>query len=159
MASDWTGSIRVAVTEASVGYVATGANPDATGVAEISGNASLSRVPEDGEPSRQEFHISLTIKGCSASEAKRGATVWPNMMNEITGNDDVIGILFKLDEFEQRRGYLYLHPAQFDKLMGNLAANTSVTLYSRQGTQSECDLIIRADLYTKTIAPQSVSGG
>ena len=154
MASDWTGSIRVAVTEASVGYVATGANPDATGVAEISGNASLSRVPEDGEPSRQEFHISLTIKGCSASEAKRGATVWPNMMNEITGNDDVIGILFKLDEFEQRRGYLYLHPAQFDKLMGNLAANTSVMLYSRQGTQSECDLIISVHTYTKVIASQ-----
>jgi hypothetical protein len=104
MASDWTGSISVAVTEASVGYVATGANPDAIGVAEISGNASLSRISDDAEPPRQEFHISLTIQGQSASEAKREAHLWPDVMNEITDNDDVIGILFKVDEFEQRRG-------------------------------------------------------
>jgi hypothetical protein len=79
-------------------------------------------------------------------------------MNEITDNDEVIGILFKVDEFEQRRGYLYLHPAQFDKLMGNLAASTCVTLYSRQGTQSECDLIISVHTYTKVIAPQQSAG-
>jgi hypothetical protein len=153
MACDWTGSIRFAVTEAGVGYVA-GANPDAFGVAEISGSASLSRIPDDGEPSRQEFHISLTIKGCLALEAKRRAVVWPNVMNEITDNDDVIGILFKVDEVEQRRGYLYLHPAQFDQLMGNLATSTVVTLYSREGTQSECDLIVSVHAFTKVIAPQ-----
>jgi hypothetical protein len=154
MASDWTGSISVAVTEASVGYVATGANPDAIGVAEISGNASLSRISDDAEPPRQEFHISLTIQGQSASEAKREAHLWPDVMNEITDNDDVIGILFKVDEFEQRRGYLYLHPAQYYNLMGNLATSTALTLYSRQGTQSECDLIVSVHLYTKMIAPQ-----
>ena len=43
-------------------------------------------------------------------------------MKEITDSDDAIGILFKtgVKEFELRRGYLYLHPAQFDKLLGNL---------------------------------------
>jgi hypothetical protein len=154
MVSDWTGSISVAVTEASVRYVATGANPDALAIAEISGNASLLRISDEAERSRQEFHISLTIQGSPASEAKRKADVWPNVMNEITDNDDVTGILFKVDEYEQRRGYLYLHPAQFDKLIGNLATSTVVTLYCRQGTQSECDLIVSVHLYTKIIAPQ-----
>jgi hypothetical protein len=154
MASNWTGSVSVAMTEASVGYVATGTDPDAIGGATILGNASLSRISDDAEPSRQEFGISLTIQGCSASEARRRAVVWPKMMNEITDNDDVIGILFKVDEFEQRQGYLYLHPAQFDKLMGNLATSTAVTLYSRQGNQSECELIVSVHLHTKLIAPQ-----
>lgn len=147
MASDWTGSITVAVTEASVGYIAMGADPDAHGVAQISGNASLFRI---GEPPTK-FHVSLTISGSSASEVKREAAVWPDVMNEVTDNDGVIGILFKVDEFEQRRGHVFLHPAQFDKLMGNLATSTGVTLYSRQAAQSECDLIVRVDLNTKII--------
>ena len=116
----WTRIIDVAVTKANVGYIAEGADPDAHGVAEISGNASLLHLT-DAEPSK--FQISLAILGKSASQAKREADQekrpWPDMMREITDNDDAIGILFKtgVKEFELRRGYLYLHPAQFDKLM------------------------------------------
>ncbi|SRR5260370_20258906 len=110
MASDRT-IIDVAVTEGYVNYIATGTDPVAHGVAEISGDASLYRVFLGGdyrEPTRQKFQISLAIEGQSASELKResdqGRGSWPNVMNEITDNDDVIGILFKVDEFELRRG-------------------------------------------------------
>ena len=70
-------------------------------------------------------------------------------MNEITDNDDVIGILFKAgvdkkyEKIGVRRGYLYLRPAQFDKLIGNLTTGTEIRFYTRQGVQSECDLIGR----------------
>jgi hypothetical protein len=103
MASDWT-TIDVAVTEG-VNYVAMGADPAAHGVAEISGEASLYSVllESDREPSRYKFKISLVIQGRSASEVKSEATVWPDVMNQLTDNDDVIGILFKPDEFELRR--------------------------------------------------------
>ena len=152
MVEGWTGTIDVAVTEGYVSYVATGDDPDAHGVAEISGNASLLRL-SDAEPSK--FQISLAILGKSASQAKREADQdkrpWPDVMNEITDNDDVIGILFKtgVKEFELRRSYLYLHPAQFDKLMGNLTTGTEIRFYIRQGVQSECDLIVRADVTRK----------
>ena len=150
---------RRRVTKANVGYIADGADPDAHGVAEISGNASLLPVflGEDTEPPRQTFPISLAVEGCSPSEAKRRASVWPDVMNQITDNDDVIGILFKaeVDESELRRGYLYLHPAQFDKLIGNLATSMEIRFHSRQGVQSECDLIVRVAVWTKTMAPQS----
>ena len=155
MVEGWTGTIDVAVTEGYVSYVATGDDPDAHGVAEISGNASLLRL-SDAEPSK--FQISLAILGKSASQAKSEADQdkrrWPDVMNEITDNDDVIGILFKtgVKEFELRRGYLYLHPAQFDKLMGNLTTGMEIRFYTRQGVQSECDLIVRADV-TKRFEP------
>ena len=155
----WTRIIDVAVTKANVGYIAEGPDPDAHGIAEISGNASLLPVlsGEDGEPPRQTFPILLAIEGCSPSEAKRRASLWPDAMNEITDNEDVIGILFKaeVDEFELRRGYLYLHPAQFDKLMGNLATSMELRLHARQGVQSGCDLIVRIAVWTRTTAPQS----
>ena len=157
MVEGWTGTIDVAVTEGYVSYVATGDDPDAHGVAEISGNASLLRL-SDAEPSK--FQISLAILGKSASQAKSEADQdkmpWPDVMNEITDNDDVIGILFKtgVKEFELRRSYLYLHPAQFDKLMGNLTTGTEIRFYTRQGVQSECDLIVRADV-TRKFEPQS----
>ena len=60
MVEGWTGTIDVAVTEGYVSYVATGDDPDAHGVAEISGNASLLRF-SDAEPSK--FQISLAILG------------------------------------------------------------------------------------------------
>jgi hypothetical protein len=155
MASDWTGTIELAVTEGYVNYIATGTDPVAHGVAEISGDASLRRVLEDGSELRQKFQISLVIQGRPAAEVKRDAGVWPNVMDEITDNHDVIGILFKIDEFELRRGYLYLHPDQFDKLIGNLATGMKIRFYSRQGVRSECDLIVRADVTTKKIEPRS----
>lgn len=108
MVEGWTGTIDVAVTEGYVGYVATGEDPDARGFAEISGSASVR--PSDADPSK--FQISLAIQGKSASQAKREADQserpWPDVMSEITNNDDVIGILFKtgVKEFELRRGYL-----------------------------------------------------
>jgi hypothetical protein len=156
MASDWTTTIDVAVTEGYVNYIAMGADSAAHGGAEISGEASLYRVllESDREPSRHKFQISLVIQGRSASEVKSEATVWPDVMNEITDNDDVIGILFKPDEFELRRGYLYLHPNQFDKLLSNLATGTKIRFYSRQGVRSECELITRVDVTTKKIEPQ-----
>ena len=129
-----------------------GDDPEAHGVAEISGNASLLRL-SDAEPSK--FQISLAILGKSASQAKREADQdkrpWPDVMNEITDNDHVIGILFKtgVKEFELRRTYLYLHPAQFDKLLGNLTTGAEIRFYIRQGVQSECDLIVRADVTRK----------
>jgi hypothetical protein len=158
MASKWTGTIDVVVTEGYVNYVATNADPVAHGVSEISGIASLYRVLENGSTSRQKFQISLAILGQSTSQAKRevdeGDATWPDVMkNEIT--DDVIGILFKPDENELRRGYLYLHPDQFDKLIGNLTPSMQIRLYSRQGVQSECDLIVRVDVTTKKFEPQS----
>ena len=154
MVEGWTGTIDVAVTEGYVSYVATGDDPDAHGVAEISGNASLLRL-SDAE--RSKFQISLAIHGMSASQAKREADQnerpWPDVMNEITNNDDVIGILFKtgVKEFELRRGYLYLHPAQFDKLMGNLTSGMEIRFYTRQGVQSECGLIFKVEVYTQRI--------
>jgi hypothetical protein len=157
MVEGWTVTIDVAVTEGYVSYVATGDDPDAHGVAEISGNASLLHL-SDAEPSK--FQISLAILGKSASQAKSEADQdkrpWPDVMNEITDNDDVIGILFKtgVKEFELRRSYLYLHPAQFDKLMGNLTTGTEIRFYTRQGVQSECDLIVKADV-TRKFEPQS----
>jgi hypothetical protein len=93
MVEGWTGTIDVAVTEGYASYVASGGDPGAHGVAEISGNASLLRL-SDAEPSK--FQISLAILGKSASQAKHEADQdelpWPDVMNEITGNDDVIGI-------------------------------------------------------------------
>jgi hypothetical protein len=157
MASDWenwTGTIDVAVTEANVLYCAIGTDPDAHGAAEISGNALLRNSLERTE---LRFPISLAIHGKPASQAKREADEnefpWPEDMNEIT--DGVIGILFKAEVNELRRGRLYLHPAQFDKLMGDLAIDKKIRFYSRQGVQSECDLIVRVDVWTKIIAPQS----
>ena len=105
MVEGWTGTIDVVVTEGYVSYVATGDDPDAHGVAEISGNASLLRL-SDAEPSK--FQISLSIRGMSASQAKRAdqdKRPWPDVMNEIANNDDVIGILFetRVKEFELRR--------------------------------------------------------
>jgi hypothetical protein len=114
MVEGWTGTIDVAVREGCVSYVVTGDDPGAHGVAEISGNASLVRFSDAAEPSK--FQISLAILGKSASQAKHEADQdelpWPDVMNEISDNDDVIGILFKtgVKEFELRRGYLYLHP-------------------------------------------------
>jgi hypothetical protein len=96
MVEGWTGTIDVAVAEGYVSYVATADDPDAHGAAEISGNASLLRR-SDSEPSK--FQISLAILGKSASQAKSEADQdkrpWPDVMNKITDNDDVIGILFK----------------------------------------------------------------
>jgi hypothetical protein len=51
-------------------------------------------------------------------------------------------------------GYLYLHPDQFDKLIGNLTPDMKIRFYSRQGVQSECDLIVSVDVYTKKFEPQ-----
>jgi hypothetical protein len=67
--------------------------------------------------------------GLSASKVKREADVWPEVMNEITENGDVIGILFKaaVNKFKLRRGYLYLHPAQFDKLIRNMTPSMQIT--------------------------------
>lgn len=161
MASEWTGTIDVVVTEGYVNYIATNADPTAHGVAEISGDASLYQMFFSAdleepfrEPLRQNFQISLVIQGRPASQSKREATVWPDLMNEITDNDDVIGILFKPDEYELRRGYLYLHPDQFDKLIGNLTPDTKIKFYSRQGVQSECDLIVSVHATTRKIEPQ-----
>ena len=71
-------------------------------------------------------------------------------MSQITDNDDVIGILLTgVKEFELRRTYLYLHPAQFDKLLGNLTTGAEIRFYIQQGVQSECDLIVRADVTRK----------
>jgi len=74
-------------------------------------------------------------------------------MNEITNTDDVIGILFKtgVKEFELRRGYLYLHPAQFDKLMGTMTTAMEIRCCTRQSLQSQCDLIFKVEVCTQRI--------
>ena len=98
----------------------------------------------------------LTIDRRSASRAKSEATLWPVAYDEVTANDDVIGIVFKANEFEHRQGNLFLHPSQFDKivpLMG-LATRTGVTLSVRESARPECYLIVRADFGTTLIAPQ-----
>src|SRR5258705_11252793 len=96
MVEGWTGTIDVAVREGYVSYVATGDDPDAHGVAEISGNASLLRF-SDAEPSK--FQISLAILGKSASQAKREPDQekrpCPDGRKKITDNDEALGILFK----------------------------------------------------------------
>ena len=141
MVEGWTGTIDVAVTEGYVSYVATGGDTDVHGVAEISGNASLLRL-SDAEPSK--FQISLAILGKSASQAKRQADEGENewVLNEITDKDDVIGILFKASfdkKYEKigvRHGYLFLHPDQFDKLIGNLTTGTKIRFYTLDRTFS-----------------------
>jgi hypothetical protein len=156
MALDWSGSIIVKVTEATVGYIVTGTDPDALGVATISGDAALSRI-SDAEALRQNFRLSLTIQGRSASQAKAAATVWPRLFDEVTVNDSVIGIVLKADEYDHRQGHVYLVASQFEKLvskMNSLTSSTAVTLYFRESTLSERDLIVRVDLYTKMVAPQ-----
>ena len=81
-------------------------------------------------------------------------------MNEITDNDGVIGILFEpsfdeeFDECPIRRGYLYLHPDQFGKRIGNLEPNIKIRFYCRQAVQSKSDLIVWADVTTKKFEPQ-----
>lgn len=157
MASDWT-TIDLAVTEGYVNYIATATDPLAHGAGEVSGDASLYRVfslGDDREPLRAEFQMSLVILGRSVSEARRAAdeddSPWSGWQNEIT--DDVIGILFKADETEWRRGYLYLHPDQFDKLVGKLTIGMKIRLHSRQSAQSKCDLIERVDVTTKLAKP------
>ena len=157
MPSNWTGSIFVGVTEANISYIAMGTDADVHGHAEISGNASFGRWHRSGsEPSRQECGISLTIDRRSASQAKSEATLWPAAYDEVTDNDDVIGIILKADEFEHRHGKLFLHPSQFDKIMPimGLATRAGVTLFVRESTQPECYLIVRADFGTTLIAPQ-----
>lgn len=74
-------------------------------------------------------------------------------MKQLTDNDDAIGILFTtgVKEFDLRRGYLYLHPAQFDKLMGNLSTDTEIRFYTRQSIQSEYELIFQVEVYTHRI--------
>jgi hypothetical protein len=62
--------------------------------------------------------------------------------------------LHKVDEFELRRGEVFLHPDQFDKLLGNLATGMEIRFYSRQGVQAEYDLIVRADVTARKIEPQ-----
>jgi hypothetical protein len=152
MASAWTGSIFVGVTEANISYIAMG-TADVHGHAVISGNASFGR---GSEPSRQEFGISLMIDGRSASQAKREATVWPDAFDEVTANDDVIGIILEANVFEHRHGNLFLHSSQFDKIMHlmGLATRAGVTLFLRESTQPECYLIVRADFGTTLIAPE-----
>jgi hypothetical protein len=139
MALDWPGSIIVEVTEASVGYIVTGTDPDALGVATISGDAALSRISDAG-PLRQNFRLSLTIQGRSASQVKAEATVWPRLFDEITADDSVIGIVLKADEYEHRQGHVYLVAPQFEKLvskMNSFTSTTAVTLYCRESTLSE----------------------
>ena len=100
--------------------------------------------------------MSLMIDGRLASQAKLEATVWPNAFNEVTANDDVIGIVLKANEFDHRQGNLFLHPSQFDKIMPimGLATRAGVTLFVRESTQPECYLIVRADFGTTLIAPE-----
>ena len=114
------------------------------------------------EPLQQKFRITLVIEGQSASQAKRQADEGENewVLNEITDNDDVIGILFKASfdkkyEIGVRHGYLFLHPDQFDKLIGNLTTGTKIRFYTRQDVQSECDLIGKVEVTTRKIEPQS----
>ena len=115
------------------------------------------------EPLQQKFRITLVIEGQSASQAKRQADEGENewVLNEITDNDDVIGILFKASfdkKYEKigvRHGYLFLHPDQFDKLIGNLTTGTKIRFYTRQDVQSECDLIGKVEVTTRKIEPQS----
>ncbi|QWG15360.1 hypothetical protein KMZ29_12255 [Bradyrhizobium sediminis] len=155
MASDWSGSINVKVTEANIRCVVTGTDSDALGVATMSGEASLSRI-SDTEPPRQEFRLSLAIQGRSALQAKAAATVWPKLFDEVAENDDVIGILLKADEDDHRRGDVFLLATQFDKLMPVMSKFTTgavVVLYIRKSTLSECDLIVMIDLNTTVIAP------
>jgi hypothetical protein len=141
MASDWSGQVSVKVTKAKVGYVVTGGNSDGTGFVEISGDASLSRL-RGTEEVRQDFRLSLTIRGNSAAQVKARATVWPRLFDEITADDDVIGIILKADEYEHRRAEVFVSASQFDGLRNNLSTSTAITLYCRESAQSESDLIV-----------------
>ena len=155
MASDWSGSINVKVTEASIRCVVTGTDSEALGVATILGEASLSRI-SDTELPRQEFRLSLTIQSRSASQAKAAATVWPKLFDEVAESDGVIGILLKADEYDYRRGDVFLLATQFDKLMPVVSKFTSgaaVALYVRESTLTECDLIVMIDCNTTIVGP------
>jgi hypothetical protein len=52
--ADWSASITVKVADANVGYIVEATDPDALGVATISGEASLSRL-SGAEPLRKDF--------------------------------------------------------------------------------------------------------
>ena len=96
------------------------------------------------------------IQGRSASQAKAAATVWPKLFDEVAENDDVIGILLKADEYDYRRGDVFLLANQFDKLMPVMSTFTTgavVALYVRESALSECDLIVMIDFNTTIIGP------
>ncbi|MHC2255828.1 hypothetical protein ACVILK_005520 [Bradyrhizobium embrapense] len=150
MASDWSGHITVKAIEAKAGYAVAGVNPeDGTGFVEILGDATLSRLSEE---LRQQFRLSLTIRGKSALQAKARATVWPRLFDEITASDNVIGIVSKADE-DDRRAEVFVSASQFDRLVNNLSTRTTVMLYCRESTLSESDLVLSIHVYTTIIAP------
>ncbi len=157
------GSINVVLTAAKVSYIFKNADyPDAYGVAEISGKASLFHYT-DAEPSAEKFNISLEIHGRSASQMrqayeKESRRPFPmnDPINEIT--DDVIGILVKVTtktgRYTMLQGSLFLNPAQFDKLVGNLATGMEMMFYFRQSIQSQSYLIGTVEFCSMNIEPQ-----
>jgi hypothetical protein len=135
MASDWTTTIDVTVTEGCINYIATVADPNAHGAAEILGDASFFRmfpVGEEREPLRETFPISLVIEGRSISQKKREGMVWPKRLKEITdyaavyrhsiqGGRKRISVLQRIS---------YLDPDQFDKLLRTMPTGTNIRVYS-----------------------------
>lgn len=152
MTSDWSGCIHFKAKEAKAGYVVGGSNSDGTGFLEISGDASLSRL-SGTEEVRQDFQLSLTIRGTPAAQVKAGASVWPRLFDEIASNDDVIGIVLKADEYKHRRAEAFVSALQFNGLKNSLSTGTAITLYCRESAISESDLIVSVHFYTTIIAP------
>jgi hypothetical protein len=144
MAEDWTGWIDFKVTEASVYHVASSTcAPNEQGHGTILGHAILSRRDQDAEI-RQEFSLELDIRGQSASEARaKREEDWSSLLKDVS--DDVIGIIFRGDEQGNRRGYLWVSPSQFDKLLRSFG---SIRFYCREG-QSERELIKSAHFSTR----------
>jgi hypothetical protein len=149
---DWTSCITIAVSKANVTYVATGANSGIFGFAEISGDAIFSYF--DPQPSREELHVSLTIQGRPAAQVKSEAVVWPRAFDEVTTTDNIIGIVLKPNEFDHRQGYVFLHPAQFERLTSamNFPSKIEIRLYLRPSAQSGCELIMQIDFNAKIIS-------
>ena len=63
----------------------------------------------------------------------------------------------KYEKIGVRHGYLFLHPDQFDKLIGNLTTGTKIRFYTRQDVQSECDLIGKVEVTTRKIEPARIT--
>ena len=149
------GSIHVVLTAATVTYTFENADhPDAYGVAEISGKATLFSYSE-AEPLPQKFDISVQVHGRSAAQVHKASDGWKGVMNEIV--DDVIGILVRVTTTSGRytmlQGSLFLNSAQFDKLTGNLATGMEIKFYFRQSVKSESYLIGSVEFCTINIEP------
>ena len=143
MALDWTTTLDVAVTEGYVNYIATGADPHAHGVGEISGSSFIPRSFR-----RRQRTIATKIPSITrdarplsiGSEARSGCVA--RCDEQITDNDDVsLAFCSRSMNLSCAGGIWIRTPINLTNSWPIWLTGMKMRFYSRQGVQSECDLI------------------